>query len=154
MREPLSARRKMLQAQVLPRLKEPVRESPQLNARLPDIVKAVREHGFEGIVAKRLDSRYEPGRRSGVWRKMRVNRGQELVIGGYTPSPKSFDALIFGYYEGDKLLYAARTRSGFAPASRAELHRRFQALGMPDCPFTDSPEERGGRWARGSRLRR
>src|SRR2546422_515401 len=108
MREPLSAHRKMLQAQVLPRLKEPVRESPQLNARLPDIVKAVREHGFEGIVAKRLDSRYEPGRRSGVWRKMRVNRGQEFVIGGYTPRPQKFDALIFRDYEGGKVLYSSR----------------------------------------------
>lgn len=149
MREPLSVRREILQAQVLPRLKEPVRESPQLNASLPDIVKAVRAHGFEGIVAKRLDSRYEPGRRSGVWRKMRVDQGQEFVIGGYTPSPKNFDALIFGYYEGDKLLYAARTRSGFTPASRAELYRRFQALGMSDCPFSNLPEERGGRWGQG-----
>src|SRR5205823_116885 len=87
MREPLSVRREILQAQVLPRLKEPVRESPRLNASLPDLVKAVRAHGFEGIVAKRLDSRYEPGRRSGVWRKMRVNPGQEVVIGGSTPKP-------------------------------------------------------------------
>ena len=80
---------------------------------------------------------------------MRVNRGQEFVIGGYTPSLKNFDALIFGYYEGDKLLYAARNRNGFTPASRAELHRRFQALEMPDCPFSNLPEERSGRWGQG-----
>jgi len=52
--------------------------------------------------------------------KMRVNQGQELVIAGYTPSSKNFDALVIGYYENAKLMYAARTRNGFTPASRAE----------------------------------
>jgi hypothetical protein len=49
---------------------------------------------WKGLVAKRRDSKYEPGLRSGAWQKMRVNAGQELVIGGYTPSPKNFDALV------------------------------------------------------------
>jgi bifunctional non-homologous end joining protein LigD len=71
-----------------------------LDASLADLVKAVKAHGFEGIVAKRLDSQYEPGQRSGAWRKMRLSQGQEFVIGGYTPGPRNFDALIFGYYEG------------------------------------------------------
>src|SRR6185437_6968275 len=61
-------------------------------------------------------SKYEPGLRSGAWQKMRVNQGQEFVIAGYTPSPKNFDALVIGYYEGGKLMYAARTRNGFTPA--------------------------------------
>jgi hypothetical protein len=52
----------------------------------------VKTHGLEGLVAKRRSSKYEPGQRSGAWRKMRVNKGQELVIGGYTPSDKNFDA--------------------------------------------------------------
>jgi ATP-dependent DNA ligase len=47
---------------------------------------------------------------------MRVNQGQEFVIGGYTPGPKNFDALIFGYYEGKLLIYVARCRNGFTPA--------------------------------------
>jgi DNA ligase D-like protein (predicted ligase) len=149
MAEGLSMRRQILQNQVLPKLNEPVRESPQLNASLPDLVKAVRAHGFEGIVAKRLDSRYEPGQRSGAWRKMRVNRGQEFVIGGYTPGPRNFDALIFGYYEGGRLLYAARTRNGFTPASRAGLYRRFRSLEITECPFSNLPEPRGGRWGQG-----
>jgi ATP-dependent DNA ligase len=72
------------------------------------------------LVAKRRDSKYESGLRSGAWMKMRVNQGQELVIAGYTPSSKNFDALVIGYYENAKLMYAARTRNGFTPASRAE----------------------------------
>ena len=51
---------------------------------LPDLIASVKAQGFEGLVAKRRDSRYEPGLRSGAWQKMRVNRGQEFVIGGYT----------------------------------------------------------------------
>jgi bifunctional non-homologous end joining protein LigD len=149
MAEPMWKRREILQAQVLPRLNDPVRESPQLDASLADLVKAVKAHGFEGIVAKRLGSRYEPGQRSGAWRKMRLNQGQEFVIGGYTPGPRNFDALIFGYYEGGKLLYAARTRNGFTAASRAELYRRLHSLEIPECPFSNLPEPRGGRWGQG-----
>ncbi len=74
-----------------------------------------------GLIAKRRNSRYEPGQRSGAWQKMRVNRRQELVIAGYTPSPKNFDALVIGYFEGPSLIYLAGTRNGFTPASRAEL---------------------------------
>jgi ATP-dependent DNA ligase len=76
-------------------------------------VASVRAQGFEGLVAKRRDSRYEPGQRSGAWQKMRINKGQESVIAGYTPGGASFDALVFGYYEGPKL-----TSRGRAAASR------------------------------------
>ncbi len=147
--EPLSKRRDLLKRHVLPKLSEPIRESAPLNASLSDVIEVVKAHGLEGIVAKRLDSRYEPGQRSGAWRKMRVNQGQEFLIGGYTHSPKNFDALIFGYYEGEQLLYAARTRSGFTPATLAQVYRRFHTLEIPDCPFGNLPEPRGGRWGQG-----
>jgi ATP-dependent DNA ligase len=74
-----------------------------------DLIESVKASGLEGLVAKRRDSIYEPGLRSGAWRKMRVNRGQEFVIGGFTVGGKSFDALVFGYYQDDKLIYVART---------------------------------------------
>ena len=118
MAEPLMKRRELLEKRVLPKLSEPVRYSSQLNASLKDLIQSVKAQGLEGLVAKRRDSKYEPGLRSGAWQKMRVNQGQEFVIAGYTPSPKNFDALVIGYYDGGKLIYAARTRNGFAPASR------------------------------------
>jgi bifunctional non-homologous end joining protein LigD len=80
---------------------------------------------------------------------MRVNQGQEFVIGGYTPGPKNFDALIFGYYDGDKLIYVARTRNGFTPASREALFRRFKGLDAEQCPFANLPEAKSGRWGVG-----
>lgn len=71
------------------------------------------------------------------------------MIGGYTLGGANFDALIFGYYEGDKLLYAARTRNGFTPAIRSDLMRRFRKLVIIDCPFDNLPEARSGRWGAG-----
>jgi bifunctional non-homologous end joining protein LigD len=85
--EPFEKRRALLERQVLPTLAEPVRYTGELTAPLRDLIASVKAQGFEGLVAKRRDSRYEAGQRSGAWQKMRVNRGQELVIGGYTIGP-------------------------------------------------------------------
>ena len=118
MEEPLHKRRTLIEKHVLPTLADPIRYSPILEASLPDLIHSVREQGLEGLVAKRRDSKYEPGERSGAWPKVRVNRSQEFVIGGYTIGGRHFDALIFGYWDGDKLMYAARTRNGFTVPSR------------------------------------
>jgi DNA ligase D-like protein (predicted ligase) len=149
MREPLEARRDLLERRVLPKVGDPVRYIGELDANLRDLVESVRAQGLEGLVAKRRDSRYESGLRSGAWLKMRINRGQEFVIGGYTIGTNTFDALIFGYYDDDRLIYAARTRNGFTPALRAQLFRKFRALETPDCPFANLPEEKSGRWGQG-----
>src|SRR5215471_19485707 len=88
MSQPMASRRELLRGSVLSSLDEPIRESPEFQAELPELIQSVKAQGLEGLVAKRRDSKYEPGERSGAWLKMRVNQGQELVIGGYTPSPK------------------------------------------------------------------
>ena len=149
MGEQLRKRRELLEKKILTKLDEPIRYSPALNASLAVLIQSVKAQGFEGLVAKRLDSRYQPGERSGAWQKMRVNQGQELVIAGYTPSSKNFDALVIGYYEDGKLMYAARTRNGFTPASRAELFKKLKPLEMKDCPFANLPEKKAGRWGAG-----
>jgi bifunctional non-homologous end joining protein LigD len=148
MRIPLERRRQILEEDILPTLVEPVRYIPFLNAHLSDLIRSVKSQGLEGIVAKRADSLYEPGLRSGAWQKMRVNASQEFVIGGYTVG-NPFDALVFGYYDGKDLLYAARTRNGFTPASRATLFRKFKGLEIAECPFANLPEARTGRWGQG-----
>jgi bifunctional non-homologous end joining protein LigD len=148
MPEPVTARRELLQAVLVP-LGEPIRESPQFEAGLTELIHSVRAQELEGLVAKRRDSRYEPGQRSGAWQKMRVNRSQDLVIGGYTVASRNFDAIVFGYYDGAKLIYAGRTRSGFTPASRDQLFKRFGPLAAEECPFANLPEARGGRWGEG-----
>src|SRR5918994_4133955 len=149
MREPLEKRRELLEKRVLPKLREPVRYSAPLTATLPVLIESVKVHGFEGLVAKRCNSAYEPGLRTGAWMKMRVNRGQEFVIGGYTHGTKTFDALIFGYYEGEKLIYVARTRNGFTPVTRAQLFKKLKGLEIDECPFANLPEARSGGWGQG-----
>ena len=128
MSEPLSVRRTLLESKVLPTLSKPGAVPGAPRGAAVVLVQSAKAQRFEGLVAKRIDSPYEPGLRSGAWQKMRVNRGQEFVIGGYTMGGNPFDALIFGYYEGDRLLYAARTRSGFTSATRAHLFKRFKGL--------------------------
>jgi bifunctional non-homologous end joining protein LigD len=85
-----------------------VQLSEHFGGPLARFLEGVKQIGGEGVVAKRLDKPYEPGRRSGSWSKMRINIGQEFVIGGFTPGSNGIDALVVGYYEGRKLIYAAR----------------------------------------------
>jgi DNA ligase D-like protein (predicted ligase) len=146
---PLSERKKRLEERVLPALAEPVRYAAPFAADLSDLIHAVKGAGLEGLVAKRIDSGYEPGLRTGAWQKMRVYRGQEFVIGGYTVGAANFDALIVGYYENGALRYAARTRNGFTADTRAQIARRFSALETATCPFVNLPETRSGRWGEG-----
>ena len=146
--EPLEVRRKLLRTKVMPRFAEPIRFSETLHASAAEVVRAVREQGLEGVIAKRRGSPYQPGRRSGAWVKMRVNQGQELIIGGYVPTANNFDSIVVGYYEGKKLMYAARVRSGFVPASREALFQaiprtRTRALPVPES--ARKPEGQVGR---------
>jgi bifunctional non-homologous end joining protein LigD len=149
LKEPLDRRRELLERKILPKLEEPIRYLSEMRATLPELIEVATEHGLEGLVAKRRDSRYEPQQRSGAWRKMRINKAQEFVIGGYTVGGTPFDALIFGYYDGERLIYAARTRNGFTPGLRSELFKRFQGLQITNCPFVNLPEGRSGRWGEG-----
>lgn len=145
----LEERRALLEKHVLPKLSEPIRCSPELKASLPDLIRSAKSEGLEGLIAKRRTSRYEAGQRSGAWRKMRINRGQDFVIGGYTPSASDFDALIFGYYSNGKLQYVSRTRDGFTPTTRQQVFKRLKPLETQQCPFENIPESRSGRWGAG-----
>ncbi len=115
--QPLEERRKVLQTKMMPRMLESVLFSETLEATASEVTEAVRAQGLEGVIAKRRDSLYEPGRRSGAWVKMRVNKGRELVVSGYLANGKNFDSIVVGYYEGDDLLYVARVRNGFTPVA-------------------------------------
>jgi ATP-dependent DNA ligase len=114
-----------------------------------EMIRATRQQGLEGVVAKRKDSRYEAGKRSGSWAKYRLNRGQELVIGGYVPGSHGLDSIIVGYYREQELIYVARVRNGFVPASRREVFEKLRLLVMPNCPFMNLPETHKGRWGDG-----
>ena len=98
---------------------------PPTPARAGGCSRRPRKQGLEGVVAKRLDSRYEPGRRSGAWLKIKNTLRQELVIGGWMPGEgrrtERIGALLMGYYEDGKLRYAGRVGTGFTEKTLAEL---------------------------------
>ena len=109
-REPLHKRRAEL-----PKLVDQfvLRLSVELPGSSKEVVQAVRAMGLEGVIAKRKSSMYEPGERSRDWLKLKLDRQQEFVIGGYRPAASdSVDALLVGYYEGDKLRFAGKVRAG------------------------------------------
>jgi bifunctional non-homologous end joining protein LigD len=107
---------------------------------LEGIENFVRERRLEGIIAKRADSRYEVGKRSGSWVKMRITNRQEFVIGGYTPSYLGLDALLVGVYKGKELHFAGSVRGGLTPQTRREVHDQIKSLEIVQCPFVNLPD--------------
>jgi len=96
--------------------------------------------GLEGIVAKRLDSPYEPGRRSGAWIKIKNHCVQEVVVGGFTPGAggraASLGALAVGVYDDEgHLRYAGKVGTGFTEATLGVLLRELESLQSADSPF-------------------
>jgi bifunctional non-homologous end joining protein LigD len=75
-----------------------------------------------------------------------LNQGQELVIGGYIPGSHGLDSIIVGYYKGYDLIYVARVRNGFVPASRRQVFERLRPLAVPQCPFANLSETHRSRW--------
>src|SRR4029079_16495802 len=84
--------------------------------------------GFEGIVAKRKDSTYQPGKRSNAWLKIKATQTAELVVGGYTKGKgarETLGSLLLGYWSGSKLHFAGHVGSGLDDRVIAELGKRF-----------------------------
>ena len=149
-REPLGERRELLRTKVMPLLPDLIRFSETMEASPAELIEAVREQGFEGIVAKRRDSAYKPGQRSAVWQKMRVLQRRDFVIGGYTPAGRNFDSILIGDdYVGRALQFVAKAHGGFTPAVRSALFRRFHGLETKTCPFKNLPEARRGQRGEG-----
>jgi DNA ligase D-like protein (predicted ligase) len=144
---PLNERRALF-GKIIPH-NEHISESAVEYGSYAKLLKFVKQHGLEGIIAKRSDSPYEPGKRTGLWQKYRLNRQQEFVIGGYTRGSPGFDALIIGFYRGKDLFFAARVRAGFVPASRREVYEQVKQLRITKCPFVNLPQKEPGRWGQG-----
>jgi bifunctional non-homologous end joining protein LigD len=108
------------------------------------LLEATRVQGLEGIVAKRLDSRYEPGRRTGAWLKIKNTLRQELVIGGWVPGEgrraERIGALLMGYYRDGAFVYAGRVGTGFTEKTLADLAARLKPLRRESSPFDSGPK--------------
>jgi bifunctional non-homologous end joining protein LigD len=99
--------------------------------------------GLEGIIAKRSDSRYFPGERTKDWLKIKVQKRQEVVIGGYTlneGSTKQFSSLLLGVYQNGKLIYAGKVGTGFNDKTQKEMMKQFKPLIIKKSPFAITPD--------------
>jgi len=114
-----------------------------------DVIEAVRGLGLEGVIAKRRDSAYIPGERSNAWIKVKLDRQQEFVIGGYRPGPHGIDAILVGYYDDGALRFAAKVRAGFTPRVRRDVHAQLTPLHSTRCPFADLPTGKTSHWGGG-----
>ncbi len=98
--------------------------------------------GFEGVIGKRIESRYEAGRRSAAWVKVKPTRSADFVIGGYTRgkgSRAALGALLVGYWDKGKLRYASHVGSGFGGDTLEQMIARLEPLHRSTCPFAETP---------------
>jgi bifunctional non-homologous end joining protein LigD len=138
---PYAERRRLLAGLPLP---EAVARAPRHHVgQGAALLEASRAQGLEGLVAKRLDSPYRPGRRSRLWLKVKNFRRQELVVGGWLPGSGArtgaLGALLVGYHGQAGLRYAGRVGTGFTDAELARLGGRLQGLARKSSPFGADP---------------
>jgi bifunctional non-homologous end joining protein LigD len=127
-----------------------LRLSLELPGSAADVIGAVHAAGLEGVIAKRRDSIYRPGERSEDWVKLKLERQQEFVIGGYRPDgTNSLDALLVGYADDEALRFAGTVRAGLIPHVRRELVAKLKPLQVKECPFADLPDAETSRWGSG-----
>lgn len=144
---PLEARKRLLRSVL--REHDIVRYGSHIEADGDAFYEAAGNRGLEGIVAKHRQSRYEPGRRSRSWLKLKVRREQEFVVGGYAPgkgNAKDLGALILGVYEDGALRHVGQVGSGFSARTRKELSAKLDELRRDTAPFAKPPKLPGARW--------
>jgi bifunctional non-homologous end joining protein LigD len=156
-------RRKELLAALCQEAGGTIRFSGELGGDAEALLREVKRLGLEGVIGKQRGSVYEPGKRSGAWIKLKCVNEQEFVIGGFTPpqgARKHFGALLVGYYEKNRLLFAGKVGTGFNTKLLASLHKELKEEKRDDCPFADLPSKlatgrvrpnggQGGQWVQG-----
>ncbi len=108
-----------------------------------EFFEAAKKTGLEGIIAKKADSLYTSGLRSNEWLKIKANKRQEMVIGGFTKNDdtkKLFSALLVGVYEKGKLIYTGKIGTGFNDAAQRDMIKQFKPLIVKKPPFTGLPD--------------
>jgi bifunctional non-homologous end joining protein LigD len=145
---PFAERRKALEARVPARRTAIVRRGESVrcgSAAAKKLFARARAEGWEGVLLKRLDAAYVAGRRTPDWRKVKLEREQEFVIGGYTAPTQGaardhFGALLVGYYDDrGALRYAGKVGTGYTVPMLALLARKLIPLRRSTSPFVDAP---------------
>ncbi len=143
---PLTWRKRLLRSTLS--FEDPLRFTTHRVREGEEAYRAACRRGDEGVIAKRADAPYADGR-SRDWLKFKCVKDQELVIGGFT-APQGrrvgLGALLVGYYDGDRLVYAGKVGTGFSEKTLRDLHRRLGDLEQEQPPFDPAPREKDVRW--------
>lgn len=135
--------RRALLGKICPKDESMILLSKEFEANGNDFLAAAKKMGLEGIMAKRGNSTYEIGHRSGNWLKIKTNKRQEMVIGGYTKNDgtsKPFSALLVGVFDKGKFVYTGKIGTGFNVQDQKELLAQFEPLIVDTPAFTNEPD--------------
>jgi bifunctional non-homologous end joining protein LigD len=146
---PLRDRKQLLRETI--DFEDPLRYSEHRNTHGEAFYAEACEKGWEGIIAKRANSRYRVGHRSPDWLKFKCVKDQEMVIGGFTEpqgSRTGFGALLVGYYDGEQLRYAGKVGTGYNRELLHTLRAQLDDLEQDQSPFAEPVKERGAHWVR------
>jgi len=135
--------RQTILSHVLPKNDDRIRQSMVFEARGIEFFDAAERMGLEGIIAKKASSVYTSDLRSKEWLKIKVQRRQEVVIGGFTKNEgtsKPFSALTIGVYKNGVFKYMGKVGTGWGDKLQKELMEKFKPLIIPDCPFEIEPD--------------
>lgn len=141
-RLPVTGRKMLLEEALV--FGEVIRFTPHREEKGLEFLQQACKDRWEGLIAKKADSRYTFGRSSN-WLKFKCTNEQELVIGGYTKpggSRKGFGSLLLGYYEGKDLLYAGKVGTGFTDDVLKELYSKMSKIETDEAPFIDAKKIR------------
>jgi len=142
--QPYAERRRFLAQCLLP---SPLIQLVHASEDGPALYQAALANGFEGVVGKQVRSKYESGRRSGAWVKVKATDSADFVVGGYTKGKGArapLGALLLGYWEGGKLRYASHVGSGFDDKTLATTKALLEGLRSDAMPFADKPDDLNG----------
>ena len=142
-REPWHKRRARLLKEFGKSTSKEIRITESIEGDGDKMLKLAKKQGWEGIIAKRVDSFYELGHRSRHWIKLKIEFRQEFVVGGYTEprnSRQHIGALLLGYFDRGRFIYVGHTGGGFTGAGLAEMYRRLAPLEQSKSPFEETPK--------------
>jgi bifunctional non-homologous end joining protein LigD len=147
---PLRTRKRLLRATL--KYEDPLRWTSHRNGEGEAMFTEACRKGWEGVIAKRADSRYS-STRSKDWQKFKCEAGQELVVGGFTAprgSRTEFGALLLGHYDGDQLRYAGKVGTGFDTETLRAIGAQLRERAVEQPPFADPTliKERAVTWVK------
>jgi bifunctional non-homologous end joining protein LigD len=141
--EPWTERRALLEKRIGRHVSDRIQITPSTPDKGDKVLAQANDEGWEGIIAKKITSTYQPGVRSRDWLKLKIEFRQEFVVGGYTEprnSRQHIGALLLGYYDGGRFIYVGHTGGGFTSSGLVEMYRKLKPLEQDKSPFEEVPK--------------